>query len=61
MNVSEGETVTTNQPIAVIEAMKMESAISAPMSGTIERVAVAEVGSVEAGDLLAVLKPGPAA
>ncbi|MGH1491682.1 MAG: pyruvate carboxylase [Acidimicrobiales bacterium] len=61
MKVSVGETISTNQPIAVIEAMKMESAISAPMSGAVERIAVAEVGSVEAGDLLAVIKPGPAA
>ncbi len=59
MKVSQGDTVTLNQPVAVIEAMKMESAISSPIAGTVERVAVAEVGSVEPGDLLAVIKPGP--
>jgi pyruvate carboxylase len=59
MKVEVGDTVAANQPVAVIEAMKMESAISAPIAGTIERIPVAEVGSVEPGDLLAVIKPGP--
>lgn len=52
-----GDTVVANQPIALIEAMKMESVISAPVSGVLTRVVGAAVRSVEAGDLLAVIAP----
>ena len=44
----------------MIEAMKMESTIAAPISGAVERVAVADGTRVERGDLLLVLAPsGP--
>jgi pyruvate carboxylase len=36
--------------------MKMESAISAPVSGTVERIAVSSGTNVESGDLLIVLE-----
>jgi pyruvate carboxylase len=52
-----GETVAANQAVAVIEAMKMESVISAPIAGVVERLAMPTVGSVEAGDLLLVIRP----
>ena len=58
LQVRPGDQVVAGQPVAVIEAMKMESVISAPIAGTVERLAVAEVGSVEPGDLLAVIRPG---
>jgi pyruvate carboxylase len=35
--------------------MKMEAAITAPKSGTVQRIAVSTVAQVEGGDLLAVL------
>ncbi len=57
MSVEAGETVEANQPIAVIEAMKMESVISAPIAGLIERIPGSPVRSVEPGDLLAVIRP----
>ena len=57
IQVRAGDTVAAGQAVAVIEAMKMESVISATISGVIERLAVAEVGSVEPGDLLAVVRP----
>ncbi|MGH2849380.1 MAG: biotin/lipoyl-containing protein, partial [Solirubrobacteraceae bacterium] len=41
----------------VIEAMKMESTISAPICGTVERVAACDGTRVERGDLLLVLRP----
>ena len=53
-----GDTVAANQAVAVIEAMKMESVISAPIGGVVERLAMPTVGSVEAGDLLLVVRPG---
>jgi pyruvate carboxylase len=41
----------------VIEAMKMESTITATISGRVERVAVTSGTRVERGDLLVVLTP----
>ncbi len=52
-----GDTVTAGQPIASIEAMKMEAAITAPVGGVIDRVAISETQQVEAGDLLVVVRP----
>jgi pyruvate carboxylase len=55
LNVEEGEEVEEGQQLDTMEAMKMESAISAPASGTIERLAVSSGTNVESGDLLLVL------
>lgn len=57
VHVKAGDAVTANQPVAVIEAMKMESVISAPIAGIVERLGGPEVGSVEPGDLVLVIKP----
>ncbi|MBL7325831.1 biotin/lipoyl-binding protein, partial [Escherichia coli] len=43
------------QTIATIEAMKMEAPITAPVAGTVERVAVSDTAQVEGGDLLVVV------
>jgi pyruvate carboxylase len=55
--VEVGDEVAAGEPVAVIEAMKMESTITAPISGRVERVAVASGTRVERGDLLVVLTP----
>jgi pyruvate carboxylase len=55
--VEVGEEVRAGAPVAVIEAMKMESTITAPISGRVERIAVADGTRVERGDLLLVLAP----
>ncbi|KRA23051.1 pyruvate carboxylase [Microbacterium sp. Root61] len=52
-----GETVAAGQPVASIEAMKMEAAITSPVDGVVERVAIAETQQVDAGDLLVVVRP----
>jgi pyruvate carboxylase len=54
--VGEGDEVSAGQQIATIEAMKMESAIRAPLDGAVERLVVPSGTNVEPGDLLAVLK-----
>lgn len=54
--VKAGDVVTATQPIAVIEAMKMENEVSAPRGGTITRIALASGDTVEAGALLAVVE-----
>ena len=52
VKVAVGDTVEAGQPIATIEAMKMEAAITAPTTGTIERIAFTGTRPVEAGDLI---------
>jgi pyruvate carboxylase len=57
IQVSAGGEVKAGEPVAVIEAMKMESTITAPISGRVERVAIESGTRVERGDLLLVLAP----
>ena len=52
LQTSEGDTVEAGQTIASIEAMKMEAAITAPVGGTIRRLAVSATQQVDAGDLI---------
>ena len=59
VQISQGDRVTTGQTVATIEAMKMEAAITSPVNGVIERVAISKVSRVEAGDLIAVVGDGP--
>jgi len=54
--VGEGDEVAAGDPIGTIEAMKMEAAITAPVAGTVARVAIGAVVQVEGGDLLVVLE-----
>lgn len=54
--VKEGEAVEANQPIAVIEAMKMETNILASSAGVVERIYVSEGQQVKAGEMVAKLK-----
>ncbi|UNB52180.1 pyruvate carboxylase [Mycolicibacterium sp. YH-1] len=50
--VNAGDAIDAGQTVATIEAMKMEAAITAPASGTVDRVAVTSTAQVESGDLL---------
>lgn len=54
--VKDGDKIEENQPIAVIEAMKMETNILATASGTVERIYVSEGQQVKAGEMVAKLK-----
>ncbi|MHA6695098.1 pyruvate carboxylase [Homoserinimonas sp. A520] len=56
LQVGEGDQVTAGQTVATIEAMKMEAAITASVSGTVARLAVRATEQVEAGDLLLVVE-----
>ncbi|MBX3195911.1 MAG: pyruvate carboxylase [Microbacteriaceae bacterium] len=55
LKVAEGDEVEAGQPIASIEAMKMEAAITTPVGGTVSRVAIPVTQQVDAGDLLVVV------
>jgi pyruvate carboxylase len=57
LQVEDGQSVEAGQAVASIEAMKMEAAITTPISGTIERVAIPKTQQVDAGDLLVVVRP----
>jgi pyruvate carboxylase len=58
IGVAEGDKVEAGATVATIEAMKMEASITAPVSGTVERLALDSTRQVEGGDLVLVLSPG---
>ena len=55
--VSDGDSIEAGATVATIEAMKMEASITAPVSGTVERLALDGTRQVEGGDLVLVLTP----
>jgi pyruvate carboxylase len=57
VSVAVGDEVRAGDAVAAIEAMKMESSISATVDGTIERIAVAVGSSMEPGDLILEIRP----
>lgn len=54
--VKVGDTVETNQTIITIEAMKMETAITARMDGVVEEILIKEGDTVKGGQLLLKIK-----
>ena len=56
LNVRVGDTVEKNQTLVTIEAMKMETAITARMSGTVSEILVKEGETVKGGQLILVIK-----
>lgn len=57
IKTSVGDVVTAGQPVASIEAMKMEAAITSPVDGVVERLVIPGTAQVDAGDLLVVVRP----
>lgn len=55
--VKEGDRVQKNTPLFVIEAMKMESTISSPMAGIVDKIYLAEKTMVEQDDLVVEIDP----
>ena len=53
--VREGDQVKSGQTLAIIEAMKMEVSVAAPMDAKISKIEVKEGQSVRAGELLMTL------
>jgi oxaloacetate decarboxylase alpha subunit len=52
VHVSPGENIAEGEPLLVVEAMKMETTVSAPRTGTVTDVFVAEGDVVAVGDRL---------
>ena len=50
--VAVGQEVTENEPLLILEAMKMENTLVSPRSGKIKSIAVEKSNAVEKGQLL---------
>ena len=59
VRVRPGERVAAGQPVAVVEAMKMQNELSARHGGVVSEVLVAEGASVSAGQALVRLEGRP--
>ena len=57
VDVAEGDVVTAGQRLMVLEAMKMEHALTAPFDGTVAQLSVTEGGQVQVDAVLAVVEP----
>ncbi|KAL7328553.1 pyruvate carboxylase, variant 2 [Mucor circinelloides] len=53
IRAKEGAHVKAGDPLAVLSAMKMETVVTSPVAGKVERVAVQEGDSLNSGDLVA--------
>jgi pyruvate carboxylase len=56
LQLVEGTPVEVGQPVATIEAMKMEATITASKAGVVRRLAITKTQSVDAGDLILVIE-----
>lgn len=54
--VKEGDKVSAGQPVAILEAMKMETNVLAPLPGTVNKIHVKEGQKVITGELIAELE-----
>jgi acetyl-CoA/propionyl-CoA carboxylase biotin carboxyl carrier protein len=54
--VAVGDTVEVGQTVCVLEAMKMENAVTAEKAGTVKEIRVTEGASVGPGDVVAVIE-----
>ena len=52
INVKEGQMVQENEPLLILEAMKMENSFLSPREGVIKSIAVKKGEAVEKGQLL---------
>jgi len=58
--VAAGESVKRDQPLLIMEAMKMEHRICAPVAGTVDQFCFAAGESVSGGEELLLFSPAPA-
>ncbi|MBO82698.1 acetyl/propionyl/methylcrotonyl-CoA carboxylase subunit alpha [Citromicrobium bathyomarinum] len=57
IDVAEGDSVSAGQRLMVLEAMKMEHALTAPFDGTVTDLAASEGGQVQVEAVLCVVEP----
>ena len=58
VHVTAGDTVTAGQPVLVVEAMKMEHTVTAPVDGTVTELTAKAGQQVRMDETLAVIEPG---
>jgi biotin carboxyl carrier protein len=58
--VAEGDRVSKGMPLVAIEAMKMETVLTAKTAGVVRRVAARQGGLVAMRDVLVEIEPDPA-
>ena len=56
ISVKPGDAVTVNQTLVIIEAMKMETAITARMDGVVDKIEIREGDTVKGGQLLLTIR-----
>jgi acetyl-CoA/propionyl-CoA carboxylase biotin carboxyl carrier protein len=56
VHVVVGDTVSAGQPVLVVEAMKMEHTVTAPMDGTVTELAAKAGQQVRMDETLAVIE-----
>ena len=54
--VQVGDAVAQDQPLVILESMKMEMPVEAPEAGRVQQINVAEGASVDEGDVLLTLE-----
>ena len=57
LQIVEGARVEVGQPVASIEAMKMEATITSNITGSVRRLAISKTQTVDSGDLILVVEP----
>jgi acetyl-CoA carboxylase biotin carboxyl carrier protein len=55
IEVKPGDRVAADDPIMILESMKMEIPVAAPAAGTVAEIRVAEKDMVEEGQVVAVV------
>jgi biotin carboxyl carrier protein len=56
VNVKEGDKVAEGDTLCMLESMKMENPILAPVAGTVAKIGLSVGQVVESGDLVAVIE-----
>ena len=54
--VARGDSVGEGDPLVILESMKMEITVDAPVAGIVKEVRVQEGGLVQEGDVIAVIE-----
>ena len=54
--MKEGDTVKAGDPVLILEAMKMQNVVNAPISGVVKKLPFSVGASIAKGDVLCVIE-----
>ncbi len=57
IDVSDGQTVAKDQIVAIVESMKMQTALTAPVAGIVANLSIVLGATIQAGQLVCEIKP----